>query len=233
MIMRFPTTFQEARRRSVERRHARRHTSGSIVAGLSAACLVALVILIHGVGTPRSYTIDPAHSRATVEVGKSGVFSFAAGHTHEVEARTIAGTLTVDVDDPARSTVHITVDASALRVTGKGESADDVPKVQETMAGAQVLDVRSYPTITFASTSIAVKGHTPTALETLVSGKLTIRNVTHPISVPVSVHIDGQMLSATGRFPVKQSEFGMKPVSVGGVVSVKDTVNVSFAIEAR
>src|SRR5678815_1899763 len=208
--------------RLVQPRHPRLHISGGIVAGLCAACIVALVILIHGVGAPRSYTIDPARSRATIEVGKSGVFSFAAGHTHEVEARTIAGTLTVDLDDPARSTVQVTVDASALRVTGKGESADDVPKVQETMAGAQVLDVRSYPTITFASTSIAVKGRTSTTLETTVSGQLTIRNVTHPISVPVSVHIDGQTLSATGKFPVKQSEFGMKPVSVAGVVSVKD-----------
>jgi polyisoprenoid-binding protein YceI len=220
IIMRLPAFFQEARRHSV-------------VAGLSAACLIAMVILSHAVGAARSYTIDSAHSHATIEVGKSGVFSFAAGHTHEVEARTIAGTLTVDADDPARSTVRVTVDASALRVTGKGESADDVPKVQETMAGAQVLDVRSYPTITFASTSIVVKGHTPTTLETIVSGQLTIRNVTHPISVPVSVHIDGQTLSATGRFPVKQTEFGMKPVSVAGVVSVKDAVNVSFAIEAR
>ena len=231
--MRLPASFKEARRHKVDRRRARLHTSGGMVAGLSAACLVALVVLIHGVGTPRSYTIDPARSRATVEVGKSGVFSFAAGHTHEVEAKTIAGTLTVDVDDPAQSTVRITVDASALRVTGKGESADDVPKVQETMAGAQVLDVRSFPTITFASTSIAVKGRTATTLETIVSGQLTIRNKAHPISVPVTVHLDGQTLSATGRFPVKQSEFGIKPVSVAGVVSVKDTVNVSFAIEAR
>ena len=101
------------------------------------------------------------------------------------------------------------------------------------MAGAQVLDVRSFPTITFASTSIAVKGRTATTLETIVSGQLTIRNKAHPISVPVTVHLDGQTLSATGRFPVKQSEFGIKPVSVAGVVSVKDTVNVSFAIEAR
>ena len=98
---------------------------------------------------------------------------------------------------------------------------------------SSALSARVCSAITFASTSIAVKSHTPTTLDTIVSGQLTIRNVTHPISVPVSVHIDGQTLSATGRFPVKQSEFGMKPVSVAGVVSVKDTVNVSFAIEAR
>jgi hypothetical protein len=46
----------------------------------------------------------------------------------------------------------------------------------------------------------------------------------------VAARMEGQTLIATGRFPVKQSDYGMKPVSVGGVVSVKDTVNVSFTI---
>ena len=121
---------------------------------------VAIVAIVRGAAS-RSYTIDASQSSATIEVGKSGAFSFAAGHTHEVIAPTIAGTITVDTDDPARSNVRVTIDASALKVTGKGESANDVPKVQETMSGAQVLDVQRYPKITFASTSVAVKTQTP------------------------------------------------------------------------
>jgi polyisoprenoid-binding protein YceI len=104
-------------------------------------------------------TADASRSTATIEVGKSGMFSFAAGHTHEVVASGISGTITVDIDDPASSTVHVTIDASTLKVTGKGESADDAPKVQATMSSAQVLDVQRYPQITFAATSIAVKNN--------------------------------------------------------------------------
>jgi len=201
----------------------------------------ALTVLVVGIAVgaivrgaaARSYTIDASRSSATIEVGKSGVFSFAAGHTHEVLAPAMKGTIAVDVDDPVQSRVQVTIDASALKVTGKGESADDVPKVQETMSGPQVLDVQKYPTITFASTSVAIKKHAGTTLDAMVTGQLTIRSVARTITVPVSVRLEGNTLIATGRFPVTQTAYGMKPVSVGGVVSVKDTVNISFTIVGR
>ena len=181
----------------------------------------------------RTYTIDSSRSRATIEVGKSGAFSFAAGHTHEVAVSTIAGKMTVDLADPSRSRVDVTIDASALKVTGKGESANDVPKVQETMVGPQVLDVRRFPAITFASTGVAATAKTDASLDATVTGNLTLHGVTHPVTVPVAVRVEDATLTATGRLAVKQTEYGMKPVSVGGVVSVKDTVNISFAIVGR
>jgi polyisoprenoid-binding protein YceI len=190
---------------------------------------VVVAAVAHGANT-RTYTIDSGRSSATIEVGKSGAFSFVAGHSHEVVAPAIAGTITVDADDPARSDVHVTIDASALKVTGKGESASDVPKVQETMAGAQVLDVQRYPTITLVSTHVTVTSRTGTTLEAMVTGQLTLHNVTRSIAVPVTVRMDSNMLTATGRFAVKQTDHGIKPVSVGGVVSVKDAVSVSFTI---
>jgi polyisoprenoid-binding protein YceI len=199
-------------------------------AGLTVLVVgVAVGAIVRGAAA-RPYTIDAHRSSATIEVGKSGVFSFAAGHTHEVLASAMTGTIALDVDDPAHSAVRVTIDASALKVTGQGESAGDVPKVQETMAGTQVLDVQRYPTIAFASTSVAFKAHTGGTLDVMVTGQLTIRGVAHEITVPVSVRLDGGTLTATGRFPVKQTEYGMKPVSVGGVVSVKDIVNISFTI---
>jgi polyisoprenoid-binding protein YceI len=190
---------------------------------------VAVAVIARGAAA-RSYTIDPTRSSATIEVGKAGIFSFAAGHTHEVLAPAMTGTIGVDVDDPAHSSVRVTIDASALKVTGKGESPDDVPKVQETMSGTQVLDVQKYPTITFASTSVAIKKHAGTTLDAMVTGRLMIRGVARTLSVPVNVRLEGNTLIATGRFPVTQTAYGMKPVSVGGVVSVKDTVNISFTI---
>ena len=201
----------------------------------------ALTIVLCGVaaaaiarGAPeQTYTIDTTRSRATIEVGKSGVLSFAAGHTHEVVASGIAGAITVDPADPARSTGRVTIDASALKLSGKGEPADDVPKVQATMVGPQVLDVEHYPTITFVITSIAIKANQETSLDGVVTGRLTLRDVTRSITVPVAAHLEGQTLIATGRYALKQADYGIKPVSVGGVVSVKDTVNISFEIVGR
>jgi polyisoprenoid-binding protein YceI len=195
-------------------------------------CAVAAAAIARG-ATEQTYTIDASRSRATIEVGKSGALSFAAGHTHEVVASGIAGAITVDTADPARSTGRMTIEASALKVSGKGESADDVPKVQATMVGPQVLDVEHYPTIAFVITGIAIKTNQDTRLDGVVTGRLTLRDVTRSITVPVAARLEGQTLTVTGRFALKQTDYGIKPVSVGGVVSVKDTVNISFDIVGR
>lgn len=202
-------------------------------AALTVVVMGVAVAAVMGGAAAHSYTIDAGRSSATIEVGKSGAFSFAAGHTHEVVAPKIAGTIVVDADDPVHSSVHVTIDASALKVTGKGESAGDVPKVQETMAGAQVLDVQQYPTMAFTSTNVALKTHAGATLDVTVTGKLTIKGVVREMTVPVNVRMEGGTLTATGRFAVKQTDYGIKPVSVGGVVSVKDAVNISFTIVAQ
>ncbi len=193
-------------------------------------CGVAGAAIVRG-APEQTYTIDVGRSRATIEVGKSGVLSFAAGHKHEVVASGIAGAITVDTADPARSTGRVTIEASALKVSGKGEPADDVPKVQATMVGPQVMDVEHYPTITFVIMSIAINQEG--RLDGMVTGRLTLRDVTRSITVPVAARLEGQTLIATGRFALKQTDYGIKPVSVGGVVSVKDTVNISFDIVGR
>jgi len=180
---------------------------------------------------PRTFTVDAERSRAVIDVGKSGAFSFA-GHTHEVEAPLKDGVVHLDPDAPAKSDVKLTFNAAALRVTGKGESQSDVPKVQETMLGDQVLDAKQFPTIVFESTAVTAKGSSPT-LDLTIAGRMTIHGVTKPVTAQVSVKVDGASLTATGKFTIKQTEFGIKPVSVGGVVKVKDELAISFTIAAR
>ena len=184
-------------------------------------------------GDLRTFTIEPDQSRATITVGKSGLLSFAAGHTHEVTAPAIAGRIAFDSADPARSTVRVTIDAATLAVSTVGESADDVPKIQHTMASEQVLDVARYPTIAFDSTSVAFKHAGIATLDVVVSGRLTLHHVTRDVSVPVAVHINGDELTGTGRFSLKQSDYGITPVSVAGVVSVKDALDINFTIVGR
>ncbi len=193
---------------------------------------LAMAALLHGAGG-KPFAIDAAKSRATIEVGKSGVLSFAAGHSHEIAVQKVTGTVSVDLENPAKSSVRVEIPAEALHVTQKDESADDVPKIQETMDGAQVLDAQHYPKMIFESTSITVKDHTATSMNLVVAGRLTIRETARTVTVPVSVKIDGAALLATGRFTIKQTDFGIKPGSVGGVVSVKDAVAIAFEISAR
>src|SRR5438445_7858321 len=80
-----------------------------------------------------AYQVDPATSRVTIAVGKAGVFSFMAGHTHEVAGPLESGTVDFDRDEPSRSRVRLAIATAALKVSGAGEPPDDVPKVQQTM----------------------------------------------------------------------------------------------------
>lgn len=194
-----------------------------------AAALAASIAL--AAAGPRTFTVDTEHSRALIDVGKSGAFSFA-GHTHEVEAPLTSGVVHLDPDVPSHSDVRLEFNAAAMKLTGKGEPPADVPKVTQAMLGDQVLDVKRYPTITFESTSVTARGALP-ALDLSVAGKLTIRDTTKPVTASVAVKVDGPMLTATGKFTIQQTDFGIKPISVGGVVKVKDDLTITFTIAAR
>ena len=197
-----------------------------------AVCAAALAASISVIAAgPRTFTVDAERSRATIEVGKTGAFSFA-GHTHEVEAPLTSGVVHLDPDTPARSDVRLEFNAAAMHLTGKGEPPGDVPKVTEAMLGPQVLDVKQYPSITFESTNVTARGTLP-ALDLSVAGKLTIRDTTKPVTAPVAIKVDGATLTATGKFTIKQTDFGIKPISVGGVVKVKDELTITFTIAAR
>src|SRR5262249_33066916 len=189
------------------------------------AAALALSVAVAAAG-PRTFTVDTERSRATIEVGKTGAFSFA-GHTHEVEAPLTSGVVHLDPDAPSRSDVRLEFNAAAMHVTGKGDPPGDVPKVTEAMLGEQVLDVKKYPSITFESTNVTAKGTLP-SLELSVAGKLTIRDATKPVTATVAVKVDGATLTANGKFTIKQTDFGIKPISVGGVVKVKDELNITF-----
>ena len=185
---------------------------------------------------PRTFTVDPERSRSLIEVGKSGAFSFVAGHLHEVEAPIASGVVHLDPADPSHADVHLEFDATAMRVTGKGEPPGDVPKVQQVMLGEQVLDVRRYPKITLESTSVSStsdRAESATMFDLTIAGTLALHGVTQPFKAPVSVRLDGNILTATGKFAIKQTDYGIKPISVAGVVNVKDALNITFTIVAR
>jgi len=101
------------------------------------------------------------------------------------------------------------------------------------MLSDKVLDVARYPKILFQSTSVKVEKRTGTTLDLIVAGVLTLHDVKRPMSVPVHAVLEADALTASGSFQVKQTDHGIKPVSVGGVVNVKDALDITFAIVAR
>ena len=182
--------------------------------------------------TNQEFRVDPAATSVVVQVGRAGLFKFA-GHDHEVAAPGVAGRISLDSTDPSRSRVALQFDAKALKVTGKGEPAEDVAEVQRTMLSERVLDVARYPTISFESDRVAVQQRSAGSLTLRVDGRLTLHGVTKTMTIPVAVRLNGNRMTATGEATVRQSDFGIQPVSAGGgTVRVKDEVDVMFTIVA-
>jgi polyisoprenoid-binding protein YceI len=196
------------------------------------ACLL-MVAWIHGAaGAPRTFTVDSSASSVTIHVGKTGIGSFA-GHEHEVAAPALRGEVLADFEDLSRSSLDIEANARAMKVTGD-EPAQDARKVQQTMSGPQVLSAGRFPIIRFRSQSVSGKRVSPDRYDLTIAGELSLRGVAKPMTVPVQVEVRGDALTGTGKMVVKQTDFGIEPVSAGGgLVKVEDGVTVTFRIAAR
>lgn len=182
------------------------------------AVIVAGACSLAGVAQDKS--IDPANSKITIHAYKTGVFSFA-GHDHVVEAPIASGQI-----DENEKTVSIQIETKNLRVLDPGESEKNRAEIQQTMLSSKLLDSEKYPEISFRSTSYRHDGDDSAE----VLGKLSLHGVVRLITLTVKKEGDRW----TGSTRLKQTDFGMKPVSVaGGTVKVKDEVKVEFVVAVK
>jgi polyisoprenoid-binding protein YceI len=179
---------------------------------------IALVLASWAIAVAAERPIDAAHSTIRIHVGKAGVFS-AAGHEHWVRAPIAHGRL----QDSAPANIFFRVEATKLTVEeDKSLSADKQAEVQRTMQ-TDVLESDKYPEITFHSTSVQQTG--PDTWQ--AQGELSLHGQTHPITTIVHKLHDGYV----GRCELKQTDFGIHPVRVGGgMVRVKDQLDIEFSI---
>jgi YceI-like protein len=165
-------------------------------------------------------TIDASKSVITIHVGKTGLFS-GAGHEHWVDAPIAHG----QISEGAGAKVEFAVDARKMKVRPDKESASDQAKVQETMQ-RDVLESEKYPEILFRSTKVTSNG----GQLWRVIGTLQLHGVSKPVAV--GVRREGEIY--TGNARIKQTDFGIKPVSVaGGTVKVKDELDITFKVHAK
>jgi polyisoprenoid-binding protein YceI len=194
--------------------------------------LTALTVSLPAGAEQRTYVVDAERSLVTIAVGKSGLFSFA-GHQHEVVAPSVTGEVIANLDDLARSSVVLSFEASALRVTGKGEPPEDVPKVQANMVGPKVLDAVRFPAVSFRSVGVSGRAAGAGAWDLSVEGDFALHGVSKRLKLPLRAEVGGDTLTVSGTAPLRQTDFGIKPMSVAGVVNVKDELVVSYRIVAR
>jgi polyisoprenoid-binding protein YceI len=66
-----------------------------------------------------------------------------------------------------------------------------------------------------------------------VAGELALRGVTREVTLPLAVKLEGDRLEASGRLVLRQKDYGIDPVSVAGVVKVKNELAIEYTIVAR
>ena len=159
------------------------------------------------------------HSAITIHVSKSGVFSGFA-HNHVVVAPITQANV-----DPAGLTAEITVVTKEMKVTDPDVSEKDRAEIQSTMLGPKVLDQEKFPEIHFKSSHI----EQTSSQHYRVVGMLELHGTKHEVTLEVT----GGPEHYHGATKLKQSDYGIKPISLGGgSVKVKDELELEFDVYA-
>jgi hypothetical protein len=183
------------------------------VVAIAVAC-----VCLAAPGWAEDRPIDVQRSTVTVRVFKSGLFR-AFADDHIIQAQVMEGSI-----DEAIPHMQMVFDARNLRVLDPGLSAKDRQAVQARMLGPEVLDVARFQWISFHSITIQRLD----AGGWMVNGELELHGKIRPVPVKVVRDKDGRY---KGSVRIKQSEFGIAPISIiGGTVKVKDEIVIDFDI---
>ncbi len=167
---------------------------------------------------PVRYDLDPERSDLWVllRYDRSAALSGAMGNDHVIAATGWRGQVTWDVDDPSACAVHITVPVEGLTVDPPGArdraglegdtSERNRGRIADNMWGRRQLHASSFPEITFEATRC--QGTTGTVP---VHGELSIRGMSRPVEVEMTVEADGSSFSAEGALDITHTAFGFDP----------------------
>jgi hypothetical protein len=162
--------------------------------------------------------IDTQRSTIAIHVAKAGLLS-AMAHDHTIDAPISSGSLRESADP------HIEFVVEAAKLTVRADPKVDAKthaQIQTDMH-EMTLESKKFPQIAFRSSRLEKSG----AGQWKVEGSLSLHGVTKPVSLLVKQSGDRY----TTHTVLKQTDFGIKPVSIGGgMIRVKDEVQIDFEI---
>lgn len=167
-----------------------------------------------------TYTIDPAHSS----------IGFVARHAMITKVRGAFNDFT------GEATLAPVVSDSSVSVTIQVGSVDTRQEQRDGhLVSGDFFDVEHFPTITFVSTAVA-----ETAEGIDITGDLTIKDVTQPVTVPFSFEgaavdpFGNHRVGFEGSVVVNRKDYGLSwnaALETGGVL-VSEKVTLTFEISA-
>ncbi len=187
----------------------------------------------------REYRLVPEESLLQILVYRGGTLA-RLGHNHVIAAHRLAGSVYM-TDDPLATRFDIsfqvselTVDEPALREAAGPDFPPSVPQsardgTRNNLLSPDLLDAANYPEIRLRAADIRAAGENYDA-----AIEVTLKGQAYVLRVPVSVRREAGLVVASGEFPLRQSELGLKPFSVGlGSLVVLDEMHVRFEVAAR
>jgi polyisoprenoid-binding protein YceI len=163
------------------------------------------------------------------------------GHNHVIASHHLEGEVQLTAD-PVNTRFEIrvpvnqlTVDEPALRENAGADFPPGVPQnardgTRRNLLSAGLLDAANYPVIRLRATGVALGADNGYD----VGVEITLRDQVRNLRVPVTLRRQDDALIASGEFPLKQSELGLKPFSVAmGTLVVLDQMKVRFEVVAR
>jgi polyisoprenoid-binding protein YceI len=144
------------------------------------------------------YANDPGHTQILFSIFHAGTTNYYGRFDRAT------GTLNYDSPEPDKSSVSIQIDMTTI----------DVPSatLNTELKSANVFDVEKFPTATFRSTSITRTG--PGMGK--ITGDLTIKNVTKPVTLDVVFHggalnpmSNAYAMGFSATTTIKRTDFGL------------------------
>jgi polyisoprenoid-binding protein YceI len=161
-----------------------------------------------------------------------GLFS-AFGHDPVFVVRDFEGELQCEHDSLANASARIAIKAQSLSVRDDVKASDRAEI--ERMMRDEVLEVDKYPEIIFVSNNITASKSSNGRFKAKIIGDLTLHGVTQKnLWIFAEVTVSDDRLQAQGELALKQTDYGIKPVSVaGGTMKVKNEVKLAFDFVAE
>ncbi|MDE3203964.1 MAG: YceI family protein [Acidobacteriota bacterium] len=168
------------------------------------------------------YSVDPTHTRIGF-VARHAMVTKVRGAFNEFE-----GSGYFDADDPTQSKLQLNIKAASID-TGNADRDGH-------LRGNDFFDMETYPEITFASTSVQKVDES----NYKVTGDLTIKGQTHPVTIPFELSgpvqdpWGNQRIGLEGRTEINRKDWGVNfnvALEAGGLL-VSDKITLEFDVSA-
>jgi len=186
------------------------------------------------------YAVDAAASKVRIYVYRAGALAARLGHNHVLSAPKFEGYISVPSDQAADARFDLSVpwadlvidDPSTRQETGGNFSGvrdqSDIDGTRKNMLGAHGFEADRFPNVRLRS--VAIEGDWPMLIAQV---EITLHGVTQTQAVALHVERSATGLKVRGGLTLKQSDFGVAPLSIlGGLVKVQDAVAIQFELVA-